>query len=513
MKQLLLTTTTLLLLNIQLLYGSSQNCHKFKSGQCQNSNPTTITLFMDMNGGPREVNCAHKAACKTNQLMLVFPSKELKKQIHHYRKNMSMPKDFMKNALKEFLADSKKKHDLPVENIVISGHDGGSRFGSNNGTINFSEVNEVFDQLKLKDDVKSVFSWGCYTATLGEIDNKWAQNFPKLNFLLGYDLKAPLSDKPGSYETLYDGLVETRKIIDEDRQNEQGPMTSSEDKSQAETSITLQDVVDALTHKNILDIAGYYHPQNSFCAMDARSYFGSVLSNKDAIPLSEAMKKCQELEQQFEQRGLAQRILNYQNGEAPFNEADIREIYNLVRTIESCSSESGHIADNLILMIYDKFIYPTFFRVYGKDMERIKQALINYFGISAEEAEKYIPTLKDFKNNPSNYRKTIAQKIHKLDGLLQEEQKRVSPLPPKCLDGSVDLYEDKDCVKADVTMERIFKEKSGDLGMGDIQFASFITNSVLIESSASVIPTSWRDDRNSRDQISVLSDMNGLFFE
>ncbi len=67
---------------------------------------------------------------------------------------------------------------------------------------------------ELKENIRSLHLWGCYTTTIGSIEINWKKAFPNVALLTGYDGIAPANDKPANWALLEDVLAKEKQLIE-----------------------------------------------------------------------------------------------------------------------------------------------------------------------------------------------------------------------------------------------------------------------------------------------------------
>lgn len=87
--------------------------------------------------------------------------------------------------------------DKKVTSLVVSGHSEGSEYFGSLGTISFATIHEQLVKHGKADDLKSVYLWGCFTATQGAA-LRWHESYPNLPFIAGFRLRAPSNVNPAN---------------------------------------------------------------------------------------------------------------------------------------------------------------------------------------------------------------------------------------------------------------------------------------------------------------------------
>lgn len=386
------------------LISHAAECASFAK-TCTNPDPDAETIvFVDLNSKPnvpnREINCARKAACEGKQNIIVFPGNDL-----------SIKPENIAAKFKEFVSHLDKQK-VNMNKMILSGHDGGSNYGGERGALSFNQIDDAFQDsdkkdLAIKSKVKSLYGWGCYTATINEVDKKWLKSFPNLDFMLGYDLKAPLSDKKAGYEFLYGALGAETKI--------------NNSKTVKEFSNTLN----GLEWANDLDIAAFHKTcQNKEDPTDADSsgadgfYLSTTYGD---LTLNEAKEKCKILRKEVEAELTTYNQYLYGDKEIPSHGSNspLRAFYNKLRATESCA-ESGNMMtvdnglpkpDDVIMLIYDDYLMSNFFSLYATDLAELKTVLKNAY--PNNDMSALVPSKEDLKD--PLYRKKFAQNLFELN--------------------------------------------------------------------------------------------------
>jgi hypothetical protein len=109
-------------------------------------------------------------------------------------------------ALKE-IKDSQGK----LQNVSISGHDGGGEFSGFKSNINRNELQNIMSKYKDINEVSSLLLLGCYTGTQKEVI-EWKSIFPKAKVIAGHDGSAPLADRPQGHQYIADILTKEKQL-------------------------------------------------------------------------------------------------------------------------------------------------------------------------------------------------------------------------------------------------------------------------------------------------------------
>ena len=159
-------------------------------------------LFLDLNNSPKEIEAAKKAAKQRGEKLIVFPERA-----------MRYPADIEQNLNQKLTELKSKNQQNKISSLIISGHDGNGHFTGSKGSMSYSDFANILESHpELKESVKSLYLWGCYTATPGSIINNWKPTFKNLDVIIGYDGSAPANDKLAGHNYLADALVKEKKM-------------------------------------------------------------------------------------------------------------------------------------------------------------------------------------------------------------------------------------------------------------------------------------------------------------
>lgn len=222
---------------------------------CEVPEDTKETVVMtDFNFILQEVETAKKAACEQGKRFVLLPygyqrhkklgqlREELYRLRNYYRnckggsknprcsrlkeKHSKVVEDFteatkyisrrggnakVREELKKLAQEERK-----ITSIVMSGHDGSGHLYGMAGDLLKSDVTEILRKSyegkeKLLDDFKSIYLWGCYTATRIEVD-WWKKEFPQLEVIGGFHGSGPSIGKRASTDILYDLMSSEDKL-------------------------------------------------------------------------------------------------------------------------------------------------------------------------------------------------------------------------------------------------------------------------------------------------------------
>lgn len=214
-------------------------------------------VMYDTNISYSEVLGAEEAACKRGQKLIVLPAglekhkeigkinsdmnyvntlyskhcpnssrcQEITKQHVDLSKKLMQSKSEIKQVqnpkalFKELAQDN-----IKVKSIILSGHDGGGTFGGALGRLSKHEImgayNDAYQRKpELKDELSSVYLWGCYTATLSETKS-WKNGIPSLKLVAGFHGTGPSIGKDATRDYLQDLLLKEQEIFEEENEGE-----------------------------------------------------------------------------------------------------------------------------------------------------------------------------------------------------------------------------------------------------------------------------------------------------
>lgn len=201
-------------------------------------------VFLDFNFNPLEVEAARKAAEARGEKFHTFPvfeKSDLERIKHLTKRNKYFHRAWLKDydagktwdepqesfdvkreldrfkykymidkySVSEFLKENVSEGE--VSSLVISGHSEGTSYFGSMGEVDFDDLNDILVDQKLKDNLKSVYLWGCFTGTPGAM-LMWRENFPFLNAVAGFEGRSPLGDMKNSYELLEKLMVKEGHI-------------------------------------------------------------------------------------------------------------------------------------------------------------------------------------------------------------------------------------------------------------------------------------------------------------
>lgn len=217
-------------------------------------------IFIDLNVNPNEIAAAKEAASKRGEKLIVIPDSASKfelqkaaekvevlsrkigrlynelymaeekndtrkmeainKKIEPLRIEISANDEKYRNLQeKNYLSSQKIKDELAklsgkkISSVIISGHDGNGHFMGHVGNLSSSDFKKIFDQFPdLSENIRSIYLWGCYSATSQTIVQNWKFSLPNLQSVIGYDKTAPLGTRIESSEYLKNALVNEQKL-------------------------------------------------------------------------------------------------------------------------------------------------------------------------------------------------------------------------------------------------------------------------------------------------------------
>ncbi len=163
-----------------------------------------VIVFVDLNRAPAEIREAQRAADQRGQKLVVFPDPASRVWADV-------------GAFKGFLQQLVRKDQHPVA-LIFSGHSGGKSFFGERGNLSLKEVKQAFqavpklpDQSALRDSVRSVYLFGCYTGTFGSV-RLWREQFPKAGVLVGFEQSAPSKAQTASSALIGDLVAREQQL-------------------------------------------------------------------------------------------------------------------------------------------------------------------------------------------------------------------------------------------------------------------------------------------------------------
>lgn len=384
-------------------------------------NNSKVMLFVDVNESGEEIDTAEKAACERGQKLVVVPNnhKEYEaklantknahasyikcmkknpntcnKELEEVQKRSTEYSTFtskqtpLKQKLQDQLA-SLKKDKVSLENVTISGHDGGGHFGGAKGNIDRNQFLDIMKDYKDINNVKSVLLLGCYTGVPKQIMD-WTMVFPDLRILGGYDGSAPLASRPEGHDYLYELLMNEKSL------------TSNADQKRLQS--VLNKNFDSL--KN-LNASMFLRPACQPLANEKSFYYGKARGPElKEFELNECMKATKDL---LETKA---KLDKFDSGdkEPPVDttNGEMRAIYNMARRFEHCSSSDEPMVygDNSISegsIVSAQKAFGLLFH------QGFKDNFSNYYDKEMNEVENIVKAMdkKEIDEAEANYNKMI----------------------------------------------------------------------------------------------------------
>jgi hypothetical protein len=398
-------------------------------------------LFLDMNNSSKEVAAAQESALKSKRKLIVFPKnspeaiKALQQAKDEYvalgknyeatcaeQKSIDCRKlteemtkksaeitaaqtkmELNINELKAFLSDREGKKQ-PITSIVISGHDGTGTFSGSFGQIGDAELAGLFDQYPLlRENVRSLHLWGCYTTSPGSLMLNWKRHFPNTALISGYEGRAPLNDKPAGWQYLKGVLAAEPALLE---------ITDHKKLKKA-----LRKLPGALlTHAAI-----------SVC--------DSYASNKESYSFAEMSDLCVQLKDQLMKTSSSfdcyYKATKEECADPPTNTSSgpVREFYEILQKSSACSEISNdsifrtYSRDQAIRLVFSKEVQKNFSRIYQAELADADQLL----------SELGAPSGLTFSGLEKLSRKDLLKKIQELQNFLQAKMPDAT-LDPKSLE-------------------------------------------------------------------------------
>lgn len=284
----------------------------------------------------------------------LFKSKRETKQVEHPR------------ALFKELA----KDNIKIKSIIMSGHDGGGTFGGALGRLSKHDImgayNEAYQSKpELKNELNSVYLWGCYTATLSETKS-WKNGIPSLKLVAGFHGTGPSIGKDATRDYLQDLLLKEQEIFEEENEGE------------------LKKLLNGLKNINYT-LAGIYLE-----ACNEVEYYLSreKKSQQEGGGVDRSFARVDEIgcegkkftEDYAKYEAIYQK---YFNGQTPLPEntssGELRDIYNFTRANQSCISQkhpfSPMIPDHVGLLLFFNGVKENFSDVFKETIAAAQMEL------------------------------------------------------------------------------------------------------------------------------------------
>ncbi|WPU64867.1 hypothetical protein [Peredibacter starrii] len=418
----------------------------YAGASCQDSiKSDKYMLFIDTNESEREIETAEKAACARGEKMVIVPknykdyrtymeemAKAKKVAMDCTKKNptsttacrdvqvafrqsyekmekfrLSQPK--IETGTDEALKEIKSKNGK-LNNLIISGHDGGGEFGGAKGRMSREDLSKAMAKYKDINNVSTLMLLGCYTGVQKEII-EWKNIFPDVRMIGGYDDSAPLSDKPAGHQFITELLTKEKALIANADQKKLQNFTRANVKS-----LTL------------LNAAVYVNCEDG--TNKEEFYYTSKNRGKHFSPYG--AKECHEKEKEF--NDIITQMAPYETGEkeppADTARGELRQLYIKARNLEHCSDflKKEINVSNLFNLLFYQGIKDSFAAFYKDDLAAAEKAV-------EEMKKKYPNYLKDIwvptaENLAKHSRKEMLENIHNIHGILSKadlsrEEKKV----------------------------------------------------------------------------------------
>lgn len=352
-----------------------------------------VMLFVDTNQSDKEIATAEEAACTRGQRLVVVPNnykdytkplalvaqheKALKKcrkstpdecddeyldlsNAYSQVSKVSVYQSDIKSQIRSELKKIKNEK-ATLENFILSGHDGGGRYGGKKSTILRQEVFDIMKNYKEINNVQTVMLLGCYTGVPKEVSD-WRLAFPDLRLIAGFDGIAPLSDKEGGHEFIYDILTHEKEVI-----------TAADDKKLQEA------ITSNINSIKILNASMYIRPSCQSLEDEKDFYYGRTITKPKVLREFDLKKECETAKPQL--IALKERLDKFYSGEleppVDTKNGELRDIYSTGRMYEHCL-ESGQL-----ILDVDRAFGILFF-------DKIKKNFGHFYNRNFEQAEEII---------------------------------------------------------------------------------------------------------------------------
>jgi hypothetical protein len=421
------------------------------SWACSNKvDPNKVILFIDTNFSDLEIKTAQKAACKRGERLAIVPKNypAYTDLIHAYEKNqkaydkcvrstgdctevaestrnshlklmdLSASQPTIKEQIKEQLKELKESK-AKIQNVTISGHDGGGSYGGYKGDFSREELEEVIKEFPEVNNVQSLMLLGCYTGVQKEILS-WKSIFPNVRMIGGYDGSAPLSDKLAGHTYLEDLLSKEKKLI-----------------QQADEKKINKFMANNVRHFNMLSAAVYVNP---VCEEEnpenEKDYYYS--SKQRALKFHEFdASKCLTMREELDKMSDDYKKYQYGDVEPPSDSSkgELRDLYDEARSVEHCVEilEADLDVNNLFNLRFYSAVKENFARYYKDDLAEVEKMLQSIkpediiknlefkVKLLEEQAQKNTEELKDYLKEAEGDLDTI-ERILKNDAILINQQ-------------------------------------------------------------------------------------------
>ncbi len=411
--------------------------------------PNKVVFFVDTNYSDLEIKTAEKAACQRGERLVVVPKNysdytshlvQYEKSKKAFDKCMQKQGDCgelgskayadhstlteFKNqqpSLEEQIRDQFKElksKNAKIQNVTISGHDGGGWFGGHKGDFYRQSLADLMKEFPEINDVQSLMLLGCYTGVQQEILN-WKSIFPNVRMIGGYDGSAPLSDKLAGHTYLEDLLSKEKKLL-----------------QQADEKKINNFVANNIRNFNMLSAAVYVSPvcEEESPEDDKEFYYSS---KERSLKFQEFdASKC--LSMKNELFSMSDIYLKYDSGELEPpqdpSSGELRNLYDRARAVEHCfENQNVNLnVSNLFNLRFYSAVKENFARFYKDDLEEAERILntitpdsmaknlqsqIELLTPSLEEAQNQ---LDYFEKDPKSYLKQSEKKVAELESKFNE---------------------------------------------------------------------------------------------
>lgn len=347
-----------------------------------------VMVFVDTNFSDQEIETAKKAACQRGEKFQVVPrnytdySREIR-LLEEKRRSLSKcqqnctdlsnevntiqrgiqekrsQEGSIADLLRKEMDEIKKQGNSKVTNFILSGHDGGGRFGGHKGSITRDELKNVMSSFSDINDVSTLMLLGCYTGVQQEM-YAWKGIFPEVRMIGGYDGSAPLSDRPLGHNYLEDLLREESGILEQ-----AGAVKLNrfmEQNIRGLSSMNTAVYAEIKCEENGGDLQGFYYGSET----------GRRFSPLDSNQCMKNAAEIQELQAKFEK-------LHSGEVEPPSNPSDesIRSIYERSRRLEHCISvvDADLDVNALFNLRFYRDVKDSFSRFYEKEIKFTDETL------------------------------------------------------------------------------------------------------------------------------------------
>jgi hypothetical protein len=352
------------------------------------SSARDAVLFVDVNHSPHEITAAREAARKSGREFVLYPPDDGRSRQAFDRQKQELrritiaasrrgcdslnpprecaPLNAQRAAIVDRLDEARAKLAVSKEGLhsfiaqqvaenrvfstmVVSGHDGTGKFSGEFGEIGDVDLADILDDHpSLKEGLRALHLWGCYTTSPGSLMLNWKRHFPNVLAISGYDLKAPLNNAPSGW-TYLSGIIEREPRLFEMR--------------------------DANALRRLLrEIPG---ATNMHAAVMACGLFAN---NNEAYSIADMVQRCQGFKTTLEQR--EPRIRCFERGEAacsnlpePPGRGEIREFYNFLQNASACSTFlpdetifQRFDRDRILRLIFGKVVQGNFAQQYATEL-------------------------------------------------------------------------------------------------------------------------------------------------